>query len=88
MEHYKSVDNAHKSIQHIQNFKTLEFTNQETAYQKVFKTQHFKGFNFGIGKNTTRLVNHLRGRAKGESFSIFYDPFTAWIHEVENYLFR
>lgn len=39
-------------------------------------------------KNTTRLVNHLRGRARGESFSIFYDPFTAWIHEVENYRFR
>lgn len=39
-------------------------------------------------KNSTRLVNHLRGKARGESFSIFYDPFTAWIHEVENYRFR
>lgn len=38
MEPCKSVDNALKSIQHIQHFKTLKFTNLETAYQKVFKT--------------------------------------------------
>lgn len=88
MKRYKSVDNALKSIQHIHNFKTLKFTNLETAYQKVLKLNTSKDVILQSVKNTTRLVNHLRGRARGESFSIFYDPFTAWIHEVENYRFR
>lgn len=38
MEQYTNVDNALKSMKHIQNCKTLKFTNLETAYQKVFKT--------------------------------------------------
>lgn len=63
-----------KAYKDIQNFKTLKFTNWKLLIKKCLRLNTSK--DLILGSVTTRLANHLRGRAKGESFSIFYNPFT------------